>query len=489
MVYTAGGRYQAVNLFPGNYEVSVSKKGFASDVKKVVVRAGEQATVNFALREAAAEPMRPGNLQQAARTVEELVPYDVLYPREPGREVAEKTCIFCHGVNFVPTHQWNESQWNAAVDLMSDPRHPEGAQIPPGTLSPADRRNLVSYLTRNFGPTSRKRGLELTVEMPLDEQTLAKAMYVEYDLPVNANARPRTHDPHFDHDGNVFYTNAGENGIGKLDPRTGTFRHYPIPTPKAGPEGLTADAQGHIWWSGELAMGRLDPKTGEMVEYPLGKKGDIQIEAHTPAMDSKQNVWFTALHGDKLGKWDRKTEKIIMWDAPTPSPYGIAVDKKDRVWFAEYRFCKIGMFDPATEKFTEYSPLVTPCQPRRVGVDSKGTAWYAVHNSGMLGKIDPESGKIVEYKIPVPYSTPYDAWPDREDNIWVSDGGQGGALIKFDPRTEKFLYYPSPRRTDMPKIEITRDGAIWYCTRSADIQAVGVLYPDMNKITTLGAYY
>ena len=31
MVYASGGRYHAVNLFPGNYEVSVSKRGFSSD--------------------------------------------------------------------------------------------------------------------------------------------------------------------------------------------------------------------------------------------------------------------------------------------------------------------------------------------------------------------------------------------------------------------------------------------------------------------------
>jgi len=30
MVYTSGGRYRAVNLFPGRYEVSVRKQGFAA---------------------------------------------------------------------------------------------------------------------------------------------------------------------------------------------------------------------------------------------------------------------------------------------------------------------------------------------------------------------------------------------------------------------------------------------------------------------------
>ena len=41
-----------------------------------------------------------------------------------------------------------------------------------------------------------------------------------------------------------------------------------------------------------------------------------------------------------------------------------------------------------------------------------------------------------------------------------------------------------------PKIQITKEGAIWYSPRgSVDSPAFGVLYPDMDKITTLGAYY
>ena len=41
-----------------------------------------------------------------------------------------------------------------------------------------------------------------------------------------------------------------------------------------------------------------------------------------------------------------------------------------------------------------------------------------------------------------------------------------------------------------PWIQITREGAIWYSPRgSRDAPAIGVLYPDMDKITTLGAYY
>ena len=504
MVYTAGGRYRAVNLFPGNYEVSVQKRGFVGDVKKVVVRAETNVTADFSLREAAADP------NQAPR-----VPYETLYPAGEGRNLAEKTCIGCHGAGFLPIRHSSEAQWNAALNLMTDPK---AARIMPGTLSPKDRQVLLAYLVKNFGPDSPRQQLDIGAEMPLDEGALGKAMYVEYHIPQDAqNAHSHSpHDSHFDQDGNVWYTDS-RYGIGKLDPRTGTFKSIRTPNPNsnASVHGMTADAQGHIWWVGNAALGQIDPKNGELSVYPIDPKNEIVYHGHTPIVDSKQNVWFSNILENKLGVWDRKTAKVTLYEVPTYNslPYGVVVDKNDKIWMAEWIRCKIAKFDPATEKFTEYSALSTPCVLRRMSIDSKGMIWYGsgALKDGKLGKLDPNTGKIVEYEIPMPYSHPYDAHPDHDGNIWISDSSPlnpgderfqtllkqdhslakyDTAMIKFDTRTEKFTYYPSPQRTAMPKLEVTRDGAIWYCpTTGAENESLVVLYPDMNKITTMGAYY
>ena len=507
MVYTNGGRYQAVNLFPGNYDVTVQKRGFAADTKKLAVKAGENSTANFRMREADPEFVQR-NMYVGSETMQEnlqLVPYDTLYPPGAGRDALLNHCIYCHGQNFFPSKQWSAAQWNAGIDLMLNPNAPagRGARIPAGTVSQKDRETLVAYLAENFGPHSPKRALKIDVEFPLDEQVLSRAMYVEYYLPLDPkldaqNRQRQGQDPHFDKDGNVWYTDRSvPNRIGKLDPRTGTIKDYVAPNPKGGLHGLTVDSQGHVWFNETTGMhlGRLDPKTGEFMRYAVDPKGEIgknlRAEGHTPILDSKQNVWFTVIVGNKLGKWDRKTGKLSLWEPPTPDsfPYGIVIDKMDTIWFIESRRCKVTQFDPRTEKFTEYLPLTRPCRLRRLGIDSQGTIWYGVFSHGKLGKLDPKTGKIVEYDLPMPFSEPYDTWPDREDNIWIGDGGQGGALIRFDPRQETFTYYPSPQRTDMPKLEITREGAIWYNPRSSENAAVGVLYPDVSKMTTLAAYY
>ena len=240
------GKYHALNLFPGNYEVGVQKKGFAGDIKNVVVKAGTNLTLDFSLLVADPNPNEVPS-----------VSYDSLYPQGRGRDLAEKTCIICHGAGFLPRHQWDESQWNSAIDLMSNPGCSTNSYS--STLSPQDRRDLAAYLARNFGPDSPKRMLDVGAEMPLDEQVLSKAMYVEYYLPPRPDKGDRLlHDPHFDPEGNVWYTDRGGDRIGKLDPRTGVFTDYLIPDPKAFPHGLTVDSGGFPWFVGNFDLGRVE---------------------------------------------------------------------------------------------------------------------------------------------------------------------------------------------------------------------------------------
>ena len=187
MVYTSGGRYQAVHLLPGRYEVTVRTTGLAGDPQTIVLEAGAARTLDFALREQAAEPVRQGEFGFTTRAASEvkLVSYDELYPREPGREVLEKQCMYCHGKNFFPNKQYPEVTWNAFIDVMVNGGRDRRAMVPAGTLGAQDRATLLAYLTKQYGPASVRRGLRMDAEFPVDEAALGKAMYVEYYLPLD----------------------------------------------------------------------------------------------------------------------------------------------------------------------------------------------------------------------------------------------------------------------------------------------------------------
>ena len=56
--------------------------------------------------------------------------------------------------------------------------------------------------------------------------------------------------------------------------------------------------------------------------------------------------------------------------------------------------------------------------------------------------LDPDSGKVTEYDLPL-VQQPGDLWPDAEGNIWVENAVYN-SLVKFEPATKKWTYYPFP---------------------------------------------
>ena len=50
MVYTNAGRFRAVALFPGNYEISASTKHLESDAQSLALNAGDAAEASLTLR-------------------------------------------------------------------------------------------------------------------------------------------------------------------------------------------------------------------------------------------------------------------------------------------------------------------------------------------------------------------------------------------------------------------------------------------------------
>src|SRR5439155_23426448 len=60
----------------------------------------------------------------------------------------------------------------------------------------------------------------------------------EYEVPT---PRSRPHDPAMAPDGSLWYTGQGANKLGRLDPKTGEFKEYPLKTRDSGPHGLVAD--------------------------------------------------------------------------------------------------------------------------------------------------------------------------------------------------------------------------------------------------------
>src|SRR5882762_7713043 len=80
---------------------------------------------------------------------------------------------------------------------------------------------------------------------PADAATLHVTIQ-EWTVPTKG-AHP--HDPAVGVDGALWFTEQMVNKLGRLDPKTGEFKEYPLATDKnSGPHGLVADNEGNIWF-------------------------------------------------------------------------------------------------------------------------------------------------------------------------------------------------------------------------------------------------
>ena len=540
-VYTHNGEYRAPNLLPGGYRIWAEKNGLTSRHEMLRIHDEADIHLNLEMRPGPDNPLtlkdpsKPGPQFGGVGKDPQLVSYDEMYPPGRGRDLAEPTCLTCHGHSFLPASRMGRAQWHAMIGIMLDPSGPFADPNSARSITGEEHEILADYLVDNFGPDSTAKVLRLDVEYPVDEDKLASAMFIEYLTPLHPAAdlslrsanepfKHRLHRPMLDNDGNLWGSNS-LIGLSRVDPRTAQWSHFPIGYDENNPEtdmygkkkgdpesiwsyifphDLTIDGDGHVFWAEFQGqhLGRLDPRTGKIDRYPMDPEGVVvdergvvgNIRGHSPHMAENGDVWFTAIRGNKIGKWDRETRNITLWEIPTAHsfPYGIEVDQQGIVWFAELFGCAVASFDPETEEFMEYPSLIKPCAINRLAADSKGTIWYSVASSGRLGRLDPATGVQEEYDIlpfsKVKASRPYGIVADPDDKIWFGDGGLGGALVRFDPETEEFTCYPEPRQADNPNLDVTKEGAIIFSTRSNNQAALGIFYPDVSRMTGYGAF-
>ena len=545
MVYTNGGKFRSVALFPGNYEVSARSGTLQSDVQKLAVKAGDNAPITVSLHAAASDGKRTivGALEgenSGDHTVTQEASYDEIYPPGPGREIAERTCMICHGENFLSTQPATIGTWNLRLDRMQGRNlfDKTAASYAEGLLSfrasalrfsREDRATLVQYLAKNLGPDKPPRAVRVDQEMPLDEAKLGKAEYIEYYLTPDPpgqgihapefskltggfTGRRVGQDVRFDQDGNVWLTDRGyPHRLVKLDPRTGEQKSFMLPNGSInGIHEVNIDRNGNIWLpehggqtpSAVKHLLRFNPKTEKFEEQiPLDPDNVVRNTikwTQSIAFDSKDNIYVGWIMGGALSKYDRQTKKVTVFPVPTHNAivYGVIADRNDNIWMALWDSGNIAKFDTTTNEWTIFTPPTYPGHVRRLNVDTQNNIWFGIWSAGnrpaKLDKLDQTTGRITEYTVPRRNSNPYDVMQDFEGNIWSADvGGTAASLWKFNPRDQTFTLYPKPQKSaDTPKIQVTKDGAIWYSPRgSIDAPAFGVLYPDMDKITTLGAYY
>jgi virginiamycin B lyase len=286
----------------------------------------------------------------------------------------------------------------------------------------------------------------------------------------------RPHDPLAAADGSLWWTGQWANKLGRLDPKTGAMKEFPVPE-GARPHGLAEDRAGNIWYTGNGngTMGKLDPKTGQVTEYKM--PDPAARDPHTPLFDPKGNLWFSLQGANMVGRLTPQTGEIKLVTMPTPrsNPYGVVMTSKGVPVVCLFGTNKIATFDPVTMAVKEYNLPNDASRPRRIAITSDDMVWYADYSRGYLGRLNLSNGEVKEWASPSgPQSQPYGIAADQKDIVWYNESAiRPNTIVRFDPKTEKFQSWIIPSGGGVVRnMGVNKDGDLYLANSGVNRVAV-----------------
>src|SRR5438876_1729689 len=312
-------------------------------------------------------------------------------------------CVGCHSLQRVARSRFDADTFAKTVlpclqgyVNQSIPQHPQLRKAERLMEERGDQRVQVYRSTADYLSTinlaeSPKWGYELKT-FPRPKGRATRVIYTEYDLP-RETIEP--HDVIVDKQGIAWYSSFGEQNLGRLDPKTGQVKEFPIPESKPGfPTGLLglrSDKEGNLWLGNmyQATILKFDRKTQKFTQWKLPPEQNIDAaqvnmvspqSAHVDGKVWAQNNGFAGVH-----RLDLASGKIETWEpfkgAPKGEPhniYDVIPDSQNNLFFTDFRWRHIGRIDAKTGelKLFEMPANAAVTAPRRGMMDSQDRLWF-----------------------------------------------------------------------------------------------------------------
>ena len=452
------GRYSfpAGRLEPGQYAMRIRAVGFDLDnARPVTISAGQTATADLTLRKTEDLAAQLSNAEWLASM-----------PGTDQQKGQLLNCVGCHSLSR-PLNSNHTADDFMTITLprmqgyvnQSIPQHPQLRKAERLMEERGDQRVQVyraaaEYLASINLSKQPRWNFELKT-LPRPSGAATRVIYTEYDLPRDTI---EPHDVVVDRDSIAWYSNFGEQNLGRLDPKTGKVTEFQIQEHKpdfpTGALGLRADHDGNLWlgnmyqatiikfdrkketfqyfplqgeqnidaaqinmaspqsayvdgkvWAqnnGFAGVHRLDIATGKIETFEPFKGTKEPHNIYDVIPDSKNNVYFTDFRWRHIGRIDAKTGETVLFTIPTPAsaPRRGTMDAQDRLWFGEYRGDRIGMFDTKTEQFKEWTVSPKWSSPYDVVLDKNEEAWTGSMTSDQVTRLNTKTGESINYLLP-----------------------------------------------------------------------------------------
>jgi virginiamycin B lyase len=179
--------------------------------------------------------------------------------------------------------------------------------------------------------------------------------------------------------------------------------------------------------------------------------------ARDPAPGPDGNIYVAVMFGNRIARFDRKTETFKEWDLPAGArPHGLLVDRNAQVWYTGNGNGTIGHLDPATGKITEHK-APSGGDPHTLITDDQGVIWFTVQNGQRIGRLDTRTAVITEFKT---RGNPYGLALDRAGHVWFCQLG-GDRLGRLDPRNGRITELPLEQGSRPRRMATAPDGSLW----------------------------
>ncbi|HLQ89115.1 MAG TPA: carboxypeptidase regulatory-like domain-containing protein [Xanthobacteraceae bacterium] len=460
VVTNAQGRFTfpAARLDAGEYKISARANGYDLEGPNAATIATGQGTVDLKMRKAR-------NLARQLTNAEWMA-------SAPGTDDDKANflnCISCHTLERVFKSTYNADELVNVISRMngyaqvSQPIKPQRRVDQARAGNPERFRKAAEYISSVNLSSSQDWQFELKT-MPRVKGRGTNVVITEYDLP-----RP-TIEPHdvVIKDGTVWYTNFGEQFLGRLDPKTGQHTEYPVPTLKAGfPNGsldLGIDKEGKLWLGMmyQASIAKFDPETEKFRLWQLPaerNKDNSQLNMVTMSHHVDGKVWINDAGVSTLFRLDLATEK---WEELDPlsilpggrtnySIYDVRADSQNNVYVTDFQRNYLVKVDAKTLKFTAYQTGTPFSRNRRGRLDEQDRFWFAQYRGNKVTMFDTKYEKVQEYPVPTKHTHPYDVVTDKNGDAWTG-GMSTDRVVRLDPKSGQAVEYPLPRNTNMRRM-------------------------------------
>jgi len=460
------GRYSfpAGRLEPGQYSLRIRAVGYDLDKSAAVaVAADKTATADLALHKADDLAAQLTNAEWLASM-----------PGTDAQKGQLLNCVGCHTLARPLNSKYSADDFMTIIlprmqgyVNQSIPQHPQLRKAERLMEERGDQRVQVyrgaaEYLASVNLSSREKWNFELKT-LPRPTGAATRVIYTEYDLPRETIS---PHDVIVDSSGMVWYSSFGEQNLGRLDPSTGKVTEFPIPEHKPGfPTGLLglrSDPQGNLWLGNmyQATIAKFDPKTETFKYWPL--EGDENIDAaqinmvspQSSNVDGKlwtQNNGFAGVH-----RLDIATGKFETWQPfkGVPGPhniYDVIPDSKNNVFFTDFRQRHIGRIDAKTGEIKLFEIPTPNSAPRRGTMDAQDRLWFGEYRGDRIGMLDTKTGQFKEWPVAPKWSSPYDVITDRNGEAWTGSM-LSDRVTRLNPETGQSINYLLPRNTNIRRV-------------------------------------